>query len=245
LKHWLILLAVVAFGGCGDDGASDLNPGGNGDASESTGGQSSGGSGGESAGAGGDAEPTAGTGGEAGEPGTEPNAVGFVDSSWGADLCPDADGSDGTKVGEVLKSITLKTCEGEDFSLDQLCGADATWIFVAHGWCPHCRAASDLAESLHDDFQANGSNIATVNILFEDTQQRRPEGDDCKAWRDVRGHEDVITLYDPNATMQEFWEEQYTALNVFVSGDRVITGKQHSDIEVSLRAGIQAALADK
>jgi len=246
LKHWPILIGTVALVACGNAN-SELDPGGS--PSTAAGGETgtdaaagtssgSGGNAGESAGG------SAGGGNAGGEEATGENSVGFVDSGWGESLCPGPDGSAGTKVGDVLASVVLKTCEGEDFSLDQLCGADATWIFVAHGWCPHCRAASELAESLHDEFQAKGKNIATVNILYEDTQQRRPEGDDCAAWRDARGHADVITLYDPDRTMLQFWEEQYTALNLFVSGDRVITGKQHSDVEFTLRAGIDEALAD-
>lgn len=232
LRVTALLVTALAFAGCGDD--APLNPGGSSSRPVA-------GSGGM--GAAGGMDGTGATGGTGGSAAVDDNPLGFVDPSWGPGECPDGGDNYGTKVGDTLGSVTLKTCEGEDFSLDALCGADATWIFVAHGWCPRCRAATKLAEALHDEFQANGSNIATVNILIEDTQQRPPDGDDCAGWRGTYGHEDVITLYDPKGTMMRFWEEQYTALSLFVSGDRVITGKAHTDQDAGLRSGIETALA--
>jgi thiol-disulfide isomerase/thioredoxin len=191
---------------------------------------------GGSAGTGGSSSGTAGssTSGAGGSAPSNPN--------WGTSYCP-ADNSSaptGYDTGNQLPEIILKTCDGQDFSLNQLCGASALWIFAAHGWCPHCKQASSVAEQVHDSFA--GKNVASVNILVETSAYQPPDEASCKAWREQYKMDDVLTLYDPTGATFKLWDNNYTALSVFVDKDRKIVSKSHSDTTTALQSGIEQAL---
>ena len=78
-------------------------------------------------------------------------------------------------------------------------------------------------------------------MLYETSNSERPTAEDCVAWRDQYGHQDVITLYDPTGAATALWEENFTALNV-VLDDQVIEAKLHTDQQPTIRAAIDAAL---
>ena len=161
---------------------------------------------------------------------------------WGTDRCPEAstDVSVGFSVGDQLDELVMKSCDGVDVSLRELCGADALWISTAHAWCPHCRVLASFAEEVHDSRAAN--NLASVHILIEWNSGEAADADHCDDWRDTYGHDDVITLYDPNGDSLALFEEPYTALNVFVDPHRVIDRKLHTDIQSDVELAIDLAL---
>jgi len=161
---------------------------------------------------------------------------------WGTDQCPAApEGvTVGLGTGEQLEDIVLKDCEGNPVALSEVCGADATWLFFAHAWCPHCKKSSAFMEEVHASYE--GTNLAAVNILVETTSGGSPDAGACSAWRGAYGHKEVITLYDESGVSFGLWEENYTALNVFLDKDRVITEKHHSDYRAEVESAIDGAL---
>ena len=150
-----------------------------------------------------------------------------------------AEVSAGFSVRDQLGELVLKSCAGADVSLREFCGADAFWISTAHAWCPHCRVLAGFAQAVHDSRAA--SNLASLHILVESSSGEAPDEDDCEQWRDAYGHTDVITVYDPDGRSLGMFEENFTALNVFVDGKRVIDGKLHTDVQSDIEAAIDRA----
>lgn len=163
------------------------------------------------------------------------------ESPWSADQCPKPSLVPvGTRVGEVLRDMTLYDCDGRAVKLTDFCGAKALWLSLHHTWCPHCRLLRDTMERIHTSYA--GKNLASVAIVVQTNSRTRPDAQACKDWKQAGGLQSVLTLYDPQGVTSALWEQNYTALNVFVSGLRIITGKQHTDREADLRAQIDRAL---
>lgn len=163
------------------------------------------------------------------------------ESPWSAEQCPKPSFVPvGTRVGEVLRDMTLYDCDGRAVKLTDLCGAKALWLSLHHTWCPHCRLLRDTMERIHASYA--GKNLASVAIVVQTNSRTRPDAQACKDWKQAGGLQSVLTLYDPQGVTSVLWEQNYTALNVFVSGLRIITGKQHTDREADLRAQIERAL---
>lgn len=170
----------------------------------------------------------------------------FAPHVWGPDKCPPSSSATShghDERGTPLGRIVVKDCEGRDVSLDRFCGADALWVFAAHGWCPHCQAVSAEAESIMASYADR--NVAAVNVLVESPKGEAPTAEDCKAWARRFGlGRNVVPLYDPTGmALLGLWDGPTTALSVFVSKDRTIAGKTHLDDADILRAGIDVALA--
>ncbi|MEJ7730828.1 MAG: hypothetical protein WKG00_16620, partial [Polyangiaceae bacterium] len=122
------------------------------------------------------------------------------------------------------------------------CGAEALWIFAAHGWCPLCQSVGKQAETLHDSFA--GSGLVSVNVVVQDPDFGPPDAAYCKKWRDLNGLEDVITLFDPEGELLPLWSDS-TSLSAFVSADRRIVSKLEHDSNIEhIAAGIEGALAE-
>lgn len=172
--------------------------------------------------------------------GSAPSATSALPAEWGPDKCPTGL-KEGLDVGDQLATIVLRDCDGNDFSLARVCGASALWIFAAHGWCPHCQLVSKNAEAIHDSFA--GRNLAAVNILVETASYQSPTAADCKAWRTANKQQDVVTLYDPNSATRGLWDNNTTALSVFVDHERRILEKSHTDSTAALKASIEKALS--
>lgn len=47
--------------------------------------------------------------------------------------CP-ADGPTGGGVGAVLPDLAFVTCEGEPYTVHELCGGAAGWVYAFFGW---------------------------------------------------------------------------------------------------------------
>ncbi len=122
-------------------------------------------------------EPDAGNTGGAGGAGALPGAGGSLGSgTWGPEACPAAPGGVGYSVGDSLGELTVVDCDtGEPRSLDELCGASATWIFTAHSHCPTCKATAGFTPSVAK--QVAEKNVAIAHIMYDDN------GTTCAAWK--------------------------------------------------------------
>lgn len=145
----------------------------------------------------------------------------------------------GFETGEQLGKLRLKDCNGSDFALDELCGADATWILVVQAWCSECRETTAQSEALLATF---AGNVAAVNILLENADGKAPTAADCTAWRRSRGLAHVVTLYDPLRATEVLYDEATDPLHVILDKDRVIRTKLHGSEPASISAAISSAL---
>lgn len=176
--------------------------------------------------------PEAGSGGDGGP---------IAHPPWGPSFCPAESGTVGLKIGNQLpRNLELPDCDGNMVSLDSICGAAASWIFLSHMWCPHCQATAAQAEAIAQKYA--GKNLAIVNVVIQNASYSAPTASDCTSWRTTYGSPNVVTLYDPTGKTKGFFEQNYTALSVFVDGQRVIKSKAHTDVRAQLVGGIDDAL---
>lgn len=146
----------------------------------------------------------------------------------------------GTRVGNYIKNAKLFDCDGNPVSLHDFCGGKAIWLSLHHEWCPHCRKLRDKMESIHAKYEKDG--LISVSIVVQSNSRSAPTQSTCNSWRKDGKQVKSFTLYDPTWVTREFWEQNYTALNVFVNAGNVITGKQHTDLETHLETQIKRAL---
>lgn len=149
----------------------------------------------------------------------------------------------GTTVGSQIPNLVLKDCDGNDYALDRVaCGATATWLFVAHGWCPYCQSATRKAESILAGYA--GKNVAAINVLVKNAASEPPTMTDCKAWRDTFKLTNVIALYDPTGVTLPLFDAGSSALGVYLDDERIIRSKTiHTDDTTAITNGIDGALA--
>lgn len=181
---------------------------------------------------------TGGAGGSAGG-----GAGGGAGNDWGPDKCPSPpEGvTVGIEVGQQLPEFTVKDCDGNDFSLSELCGAEGLFLFAAHGWCPLCQSVSSKAEAIHDSFAGEG--LASAIVLVQTGSSQPPTASYCQLWRDQFGLEDVLTLYDPTGSILQLWPGMSSSLSAYVDRDRVIVSKlQYDSNAETIKARIQEAL---
>lgn len=183
---------------------------------------------------GGGAPPTgaAGGGGSTGEP------------KLGPDECPATpDGVQvGFEVGDQMPSLIVYDCDGNQTTLDELCGAEAFFLFAAHGWCALCQFVSSYAEEVHQGYASQG--LASAIVVVENADGMAPDADYCAAWRNQFGLEDVRVYYDPTGALTDLWGGS-SSLSAFVDRDRVVTGKLvYSSSREAIEQGIEDALAD-
>lgn len=148
----------------------------------------------------------------------------------------------GFDVGQQLGDVVVKDCDGNDISLEAFCGAQALWVFAAHGWCPLCQSVSGKQESILADYAAQG--LVAINVVVQDGQSQPPDPAYCALWRETHGHVGVYTLYDPTESILALWPGGSSSLSAFVDADRVIRSKLvHESNEATIRSEIEAALA--
>jgi hypothetical protein len=165
-------------------------------------------------------------------------------AAWGPTRGPPlpAGKTAGLATGNQLPKLVLKDCDGNDYALDSVCGSSATWLFVAHGWCPYCKSVTKDAETTLASYA--GRNLAAVNVLVENAASLPPTMTDCKAWRDTYALTNVVALYDPEGVTKGLFDAGSSALSVFIDKDRVIRSKAiHTDDLATIKAGIDGALA--
>jgi thiol-disulfide isomerase/thioredoxin len=218
--------------GAAGDGSSGTNAGG----SDAGAGGSSAGSGAGGGGAAGSAGSDAGAGGGevGGAGGSEPQGM-----DWGAAKCTAA-AEVGYEVGQSMGALVLKDCEtGETATLDELCGAEATWIFVAHSHCPTCKATAAFTDEVADEVASK--NVAVAHIMYDDN------GTACATWKEtykLGGRPNLKVYEDPTgAAWQKIKTSNYTAPSAFLDRNRVVTFRAHGLTKAKVLSQIDTALA--
>ena len=240
MRAFVIIAAAFGIVGCSGEGGDEASTAAGSSGMMAAGSSSSSGAGGGAGSGGGGGQ--AGGGGEGGGGGSGGAGQGGS-SAWGSEKCPaPPQGTEmGFDVGDQLADIVVKSCEGDDVSLTTFCGADALFIFAAHGWCPLCKSVSGQQEAIHDSFA--GKNLASVNIVVATAMGDPPDADYCKLWRDTHDLSDVATFFDPTGAVLALWPGGSSSLSAYVSGDRVIVSKLVHDADATkIKGEIQNAL---
>ncbi|MBI3204569.1 MAG: redoxin domain-containing protein [Myxococcales bacterium] len=236
----LWLLGVLSLGCSGSQGSeanagsSGSGSGGAGGSVGATGGATSGGAT-SSGGAGG----VAGAAGSLGSGGASNGGKGGAD--WGPSACPAPTTGVGYSVGDTLGDLTVVDCDtGAPRSLSEVCGAAATWVFVAHSHCPTCKGTAGFTPSVAQ--KVASQNVAIAHIMYDDN------GTSCATWRKGYGLEglpNVKVYQDPTgAVWSKLKTSNYTAPSVFLNAARVITHQEHGMSESEVLTQITSALSN-
>ena len=147
----------------------------------------------------------------------------------------------GLRKGEQIPELIVQDCDGNKVSLAALCGNAATWLYLVHGWCPHVRAVSTFAESLHQSLAPRG--LASVHVMVENDDHRAPTAEDCKAWQARWGLSGVQLYFDQTGTAKGLMDSDRTSVSSFLDATLVITDKTLSDDETTLRSKLEGLLS--
>lgn len=166
----------------------------------------------------------------------------FAEQGLGAAKCPEtAPGTSvGPEVGDRLAELELRTCDGEPFTIRDLCGAQALWLLRAHAWCPTCKSMSDAMEGIHDDFADRG--LVTVNVVVQTPSFEPPDEATCEDWRDGFGLDDAIVAYDPNGATDPLDTDNSTSLNVFADEAQVMVDKIYTSSSTTVESTLEELL---
>lgn len=128
---------------------------------------------------------------------------------------------------------------GEPASIDELCGANATWIFAAHSHCPTCKATAGFTGDVANANADQG--VAVAHILYDDVNVS------CAAWKAgyaLGGLPNVRVYEDPTgAVWAALRTSNYTAPSVFLDRSRVVTHKEHGLQRSGVEAQLKVALS--
>jgi hypothetical protein len=174
-----------------------------------------------------------------GEAGVTPPVTPPAPAGWGAAFCPAATNK-GFAVGDTLGDLVVKDCDtGAAATLDEVCGAKATWIFAAHTHCPTCQATAGFTDDVAAAVAAK--DVAVVQLVYNDN------GTTCAQWKQaykLAGIPNVRVYEDPGGRgFQRLAVTNYTAVSAFLSKDRVVTHKEHGLSKTAVLREIDAALA--
>ncbi|HRG95147.1 MAG TPA: redoxin family protein [Polyangiaceae bacterium] len=172
-------------------------------------------------------------------PASAPPATPPAPAGWGAAFCPSATNK-GFAVGDTLGDLVVKDCDtGAAATLDEVCGAKATWIFAAHTHCPTCQATAGFTDDVAAAVAAK--DVAVVQLVYSDN------GTTCAQWKQaykLAGIANVRVYEDPGGrAFQRLAVTNYTAVSAFLGKDRVITHKEHGLSKTAVLREIDAALA--
>jgi hypothetical protein len=144
-----------------------------------------------------------------------------VASAWGKDQCPAPTGDPiGFAAFNQIGQLPIVDCDtNAPATIDDVCGASATWIFVAHTHCPTCQGTASFTPEIAKSVAS--SNIAIVHIVHDDN------GTSCAVWRDrykLAGIPNVKVFADPKA---EAWaaikRSNVTAPSLILDRNRIVT----------------------
>jgi hypothetical protein len=158
---------------------------------------------------------------------------------WGAAACPSASDK-GFAVGQTLGELGVRDCEtGAPASVDEACGAKATWIFAAHTHCPTCRSTAGFTDDVAQ--AVAGKDVAVVHLVYDDN------GTSCAEWKEaykLAGISNVFVYDDPKGVaFAKLKTSNYTAPSAFLDGNRRITFKEHGLSKAQVLSRIDEALS--
>lgn len=170
------------------------------------------------------------------------SAEDVVDGGWGPALCPVDGPPAGFGIGQTLGDLPVQDCDtGKMRTIKEVCGAKATWVFVAHSHCPTCRATATYTAQVAKQVADKG--VAVVHVVQIDDSQT------CPSWRKKYGLEGIENLHVYTDTTGIAWQSiktsNYTAPHAFANGGRVITYKKHGLSSQAVMQKINEALASK
>ncbi len=161
---------------------------------------------------------------------------------WGPTHCPanTDEPTTGFGVGQRIGALPVKDCDtGAAATIDDACGAAATWIFVAHTHCPTCRATAGFTDDIARSYADR--NVAIVQIVHDDS------GVSCKTWREAYGLAGLpnVKIYaDPTgAVWSALKTSNYTAPSAFLDRERTIMYKAHGLTKSAVAKQLDTALA--
>ncbi|MCO4763647.1 MAG: redoxin domain-containing protein [Myxococcales bacterium] len=159
---------------------------------------------------------------------------------WGPEKCQKAGSGTGFGIGQQLGSLSLKDCDtGKSRAITEVCGAKATWLFVAHSHCPTCQATASYTKQVALDLA--DKDIAIVHVIQID------DGQTCQGWRKKYGLTGLpnVKFYTENTgkAWQAIKTKNYTAPHAIMKADRVITFKAHGLSSGAVKQKLQQALA--
>lgn len=158
--------------------------------------------------------------------------------AWGA-ACAPPGASVGFELGDSLGDLGIKDCDtGAAATVDEVCGADAAWIFAAHTHCPTCQATAaftdDVAKAVSD------KNVAVIQLVYDDN------GTSCAEWRAnyaLAGISNVRVYADPGGkAFGKLKSSNFTAASAFINANRVVTHKEHGLTKTKVLSQVEAAL---
>lgn len=172
--------------------------------------------------------------------GTPPDGDVSGAPAWGAAHCPSSAAEPGFAVGQRIGALPVKDCDtGAPATIDDACGASATWIFVAHTHCPTCRATAGYADEIARAYA--DKNVAVIHIVHDDS------GVSCATWGKnfaLAGLTNVKVYADPTgAAFRALKTSDSTAPSAFLDRQRVITYKEHGLGSSGVSKQLDAALA--
>ena len=144
--------------------------------------------------------------------------------NWGPKMCAKEGPALGFNIGNRLGDVPVQDCDtGEKRTLDEVCGAKATWLFVAHSHCPTCKATATYTAELAK--QLAQQDVAVVHVVHIDDSQT------CPGWRKQYGLENIpnlrVYLDKTGAAWSKIKTKPYTAPHAIMGKDRIITYKNH------------------
>ncbi len=145
-------------------------------------------------------------------------------SKWGPEQCKVAGSGKGFSVGQQIAALPIQDCDtGAKRDFAEVCGADATWLFVAHSHCPTCKATAQYTASVAQQFA--DKDVAIVHVVYID------DGQTCPSWRAKYGLDNLpnvkVYLDKTGASWNAIKTKNYTAPHAIMTKDRVITFKAH------------------
>lgn len=72
------------------------------------------------------------------------------------------------QTGFIAPDFTLKTPQGESYSLSRLRG-QAVLVNIWATWCPPCRAEMPAIQALYEEYRAQGLEVLGINSTVQDS----------------------------------------------------------------------------
>jgi thiol-disulfide isomerase/thioredoxin len=103
-------------------------------------------------------------------------------------------GTRGRDVGTTVPSATFTDCDGNEVSLDYLCGYDAAWVYSFATWCGICRSEMRTI----NDWVATqpADRFEMLIVVTSTTEHGTPNAAYCDSIRDEFGLTNATVLFD-------------------------------------------------
>lgn len=168
------------------------------------------------------------------------NTAGAFD--WGKHKCVTEGPKKGFEIGHRLGDVPVFDCDtAAPRSLDELCGAKATWLFAAHSHCPTCQATAKYTPALAQELAKKG--VAVAHLVYIDDHQS------CPSWRKKYGLEGIpnlkVYLDKSGAAFSKIKIKPYTAAHAIMGKDQIITYKNHGLTAAGVASKVNLALTLK